>query len=213
MLTLCWAAKGGSGTTVVAAAMALLAERPTLAVDLAGDLPTVLGLGDAPRPGVGDWLASDADGDRLRGLAVDVTPSLRAIPAGSTAAPPEPHRWDDLARALTVGPGDAIVDAGRGAPPPALARAADRRLLVTRPCYLALRAADEGSCRPTGVVLIDEPGRVFGRDDVERALDAPVVAELLLDPAVARAVDSGLLTARLPRPFRRRLVELTGIAA
>ena len=150
MLTLCWAAKGGSGTTVVAAAMALLADRPTLAVDLAGDLPIVLGVGDDRRPGVGDWLASAADGSRLAGLAVDVTPDLRVVPAGVASPTVDPRRWDDLAHALAVGPSDAIVDAGCGEPPPALVRAADRRLLVTRPCYLALRAASEGVCRPTG---------------------------------------------------------------
>ena len=40
MTIVCWSVKGGSGTTVVAAALALLcAERgPTVAIDLAGDL-------------------------------------------------------------------------------------------------------------------------------------------------------------------------------
>ena len=50
--------------------------------------------------------------------------------------------------------------------------------------------------RPTGVVLIDEPGRALTSRDVEHALGVPVVAEARLDPAVARAVDAGL--ARSP---------------
>ncbi len=205
MLTLCWAAKGGSGTTVVTAALALLADRPTLVVDLDGDLPIVLGLGADARPGVHDWLRSSADGERLSGLAVDVTPTARMIPVGATDPAPDPSRWHDLATALADRPEDVIVDAGGGEPPVALAVAAERRLLVTRPCYLSVRAASASACRPTGVVLVDEPGRALRRDDIERAIGAPVVAELLLDPAVARAVDSGLLIARLPRPFRRRL--------
>ena len=141
MLTLCWAAKGGSGTTVVTAALALLADRPTLVVDLDGDLPIVLGLGADARPGVHDWLRSSADGERLSGLAVDVTPTARMIPVGATDPAPDPSRWHDLATALADRPEDVIVDAGGGEPPVALAVAAERRLLVTRPCSLSLRAA------------------------------------------------------------------------
>jgi hypothetical protein len=54
-------------------------------------------------------------------------------------------------------------------------------------------------------VLIREPGRALHAADVERAVGVPVVAELDLDPAVARAVDAGLLAARLPRSLQRRL--------
>ena len=49
------------------------------------------------------------------------------------------------------------------------------------------------------MVLIDEPGRALRARDVEHALGAPVIAEIGYDPAVARAVDAGLLVARLPR--------------
>ena len=204
MLTLCWAAKGGSGTTVVAAALTLLAPRPVVAVDLGGDLPAVLGLGDEG-PGVHDWLRSNADAGRLDALARDVHATARVIAAGAIDPPDARGRWRDLADALTSMPDDVVVDAGADDPPSELAAAADRRLLVTRPCYLSVTAAAASGFRPTGIVLIDEPGRQLRRADVERAVGAPVVAELLLDPAVARAVDSGLLLARLPRPFRRRI--------
>jgi hypothetical protein len=40
---------------------------------------------------------------------------------------------------------------------------------------------------------------------VEAAVGAPVVATLTLDPAVARAIDAGLLAARLPRLIQRQL--------
>jgi hypothetical protein len=80
-----------------------------------------------------------------------------------------------------------------------LHRAAEHSLLVTRPCFIALRRAQQLVVRPTGIVLVDEPGRALTSSDVEHALGVPVVAEVRLDPAVARAVDAGLMVARLPR--------------
>ena len=57
---LCWSAKGGSGTTVVAAALALvLSQRhPTLLIDLGGDSPAALGIAEPHGPGLADWFAS-----------------------------------------------------------------------------------------------------------------------------------------------------------
>ena len=54
MITVCWAAKGGSGTTVFAAALALSRSAPTLLVDLDGDQPSVFGVPDASGPGLLD---------------------------------------------------------------------------------------------------------------------------------------------------------------
>ena len=56
-----WSPKGGSGTSVTAAAVAIQAakvRRPVRLVDLRGDLPAVLGLGADPATGVADWLAA-----------------------------------------------------------------------------------------------------------------------------------------------------------
>jgi hypothetical protein len=78
-------------------------------------------------------------------------------------------------------------------------------LLVLRPCYLALRRAVAAPFRPSGVVLVREPGRALTRRDVEAVLGVPVRAEVDVDPAIARAVDAGLLTARLPRGLERAL--------
>ena len=49
-LTVCWSAKGGSGTTVVAAAFALGSSIDSLLVDLDGELPAALGRARAERP-------------------------------------------------------------------------------------------------------------------------------------------------------------------
>ncbi|MBA2624197.1 MAG: hypothetical protein H0U89_01090, partial [Acidimicrobiia bacterium] len=60
MLIACWSVKGGSGTTVVAAALAVVLGREapggSLLADLAGDVPAVLGMVDPPGPGLDDWL-------------------------------------------------------------------------------------------------------------------------------------------------------------
>ena len=206
MITICWAAKGGSGTTVVAAALALSTRTPTLLVDLAGDLPTVLGLADPDGPGVHDWVRSDAHTDRLTHLEATVDASVSLLPAGrADASSEQPSRWGALAEHLALDARHVVVDAGTGEPAPGLHRVAAHRWLVTRACYLALRAAARQTCRPTGVVLLDEPGRALRRSDIEATIGAPVVAEVLIDPAVARAVDAGLLVARLPAVFRRRL--------
>lgn len=214
MITLCWAAKGGSGTTVVAATRALVNDQPTLLVDLAGDLPLVLGVGDPEGPGIGEWLRSEAPADRLRRLEIAVDDTTSLVPAGAAAIDRSSdsdgemiERWRTLVAHLVAEDRDIVVDAGTGVPPPSLCRAADRCWLVTRACYLALRAAVAQQSRPDGIILVAEPGRSLRRRDLELSLGAPVVAEVLLDPAVARAADAGLLAARLPGIYRRRLGE------
>lgn len=204
---LCWSAKGGSGTTVVAAALALVLsrQRPTLLVDLAGDAPAALGLPEPAGPGLVDWLASTtADAAALQRLAVPATDALQLLPRGSGSAS-HAARWRDLAEALTAMASTVVLDAGTGAPPAELFAVAPHRLLVTRPCYLSLRRAVASGLQPTGIVLLDEPGRALAARDVERSLGAPVVAELAYDPAVARAVDAGLLASRLPRSLAHSL--------
>jgi hypothetical protein len=47
-------------------------------------------------------------------------------------------------------------------------------------------------------VVVNEPGRVLSKDDVEQVVHAPVT-QIEIDPAVARLVDAGLLTGRIPR--------------
>jgi hypothetical protein len=53
--------------------------------------------------------------------------------------------------------------------------------------------------------MIREPGRRLSRQDVESVVGAPVRVEIEADPAVARAVDSGLMAGRLPRSLERGL--------
>jgi MinD-like ATPase involved in chromosome partitioning or flagellar assembly len=214
VLIACWSAKGGVGTTVVASSLAMtLARRaPTGAVlaDLAGDVPAALGLPDtdADSPGLAGWLRA-GDGvpaDALSRLEVDVAPGLTLLPRGRGRL--QRPRAGALAALLERGARPVVADCGTRlvGVRAELATVATRSLLVTRPCYLALRRAVSIVTRPTGVVLVREPGRVLGRADVERVVGAPVVTEIEVDPAVARAVDAGLLsTPQLPRALRRAL--------
>lgn len=205
MLTICWAAKGGSGTTVYAVARALAVDTPTLLVDLAGEAMTVLGLPEPDGPGVDDWLRSDAGPDRLTRLEQPATDLLSVLPAGRRGPDRDPRRWFELGAHLRAEPRGVIVDAGTGQPPAALIAAADQTLLVTRACYLALTRATTLGANPSGVVLVEEPGRKLRPADVEASVGSPIVATVLLDPAIARAVDSGLLLSRLPAAWRRQL--------
>ena len=217
MVTLCWAAKGGSGTTVVAASTALASSRPALLVDLDGEQPAVLGLPEPLRPGVGDWLATGTATAQLDDLLIDIGPTTWLLPWRSGSgllAAPDADRWQQLARWLhdwaDEHRGEVVIDAGTGTPPAALVDSVDRVVLVTRPCYLAVRRAVREPTRPTGIVLVDEPGRSLRRHEVEHALGAPVDAVVNVDPAIARAVDAGLLATRLPRSLGR---DLRGVAA
>lgn len=205
MLTICWAAKGGSGTTFTAAALALASDTPTVLVDLDGDLPLVLGVDDNDRAGVTDWLDSTAPAERFDRLEIPLGASCTLVPRGTGPLDRRSPRWARLAAALAARPGRVVVDAGTGDPPAGLCAVADAVLLVTRPCYVALQRAGRSAVRPTGVILVDEPGRRLRAADVEHTVGAPIVATLLLDPKIARAVDSGLLVSRLPRDCVRQL--------
>ena len=86
-----------------------------------------------------------------------------------------------------------------------MAAAAGLSLLVIRPCYLALRRALAAPLEPSAVVLVGEPQRALHRADVEDVLGVRVGAVIPWRPAVATAVDAGLLGSRLPAPLERGL--------
>jgi hypothetical protein len=203
-VTVCWAAKGGSGTTVVTATFALCSPTDSLLVDLAGDLPAVLGVASPPGQGVADWLRSDAPAAALDDLAVAVDRTTRLVPRGPSAVDPDSPRWAELVEWLTRRT-SVFIDAGTGVPPPGLVSGEVRSLLVTRACYLAVTTAAALRYRPDGIVLVSEPWRSLRPFDVEQAIGSPVVASVSHDPAVPRAVDAGLLRARVPRMLAREL--------
>ncbi len=212
MLTACWSVKGGSGTTVVAAALAVLAARSrsegAVLADLAGEAAAVLGLPEPTGPGLGDWLCAEPrPADALARLVVQADRGLGLLPRG-VGPPCGPDSLGlELAEGLRGLGRPVVVDAGiaAGGLVAELIEQADTSLLVLRACYLALRRASTSGLRPTGLVVVREQGRALGSQDVEAVLGVPVIAEVDVDPAVARAVDAGLLASRLPRPLERSL--------
>jgi hypothetical protein len=223
MLVTCWSTKGGSGTTVIAALASLHAaherHRPVLLIDLCGDLPAVFGCAEAVS-GLGEWLRSDLAPCSLERVLEELTPGLSLLPRGQGLL--STRRADELVEWLTT---DAIVVVDAGvlhplAEPPGggsgdaelrwrLAAEADRSILVTRACYLALRRTVSLPVRPSGVVLVAEAGRALTRSDCERAIGAPVFTTVAVDPDIARAVDAGMLRTRVPKGAIRALGRLT----
>lgn len=213
MLLSLWSTKGGSGTTVVAAGLALVlaraADTGALLVDLAGDAPAVLGRPDPGDPGLTGWLAAGAGvpADALARLEIPVGGGVSLLARGNGPMAGV-ERAEVLAGLLADDRRPVVVDCGVITASPVgvtLAASATHSLLVTRACYLSLRRASTAPVRPSGIVLVSEPGRRLSRADVEQVVGAPVRAQVAVDPAVARAVDAGVLASRLPRGLERAL--------
>ncbi len=221
MLCALWSPKGGSGTTTVVAACALVAARVGGArlADLAGDQAAMLGLASDPPTGLLDWLAAgpDAPTEALERLAVGVAPGLTLLSNGSASPGPTGAVTAVAGAALGValrdGPVPTFADLGPAADPAAHAvlEVADVGLMVVRGCYLTLRraVAAPGLAATHGIVLVDEPGRSLGAREVADVLGRPVLARVPVRAAVARAVDAGVVAQRLPdvlaRPAREVL--------
>lgn len=219
MVIACWSPKGGSGTTVVAASLArLFAERrPTgaLLVDLGGDVAAALGHPEPVGPGIAEWLdaGEHVPADALARIEHPIGPDLALIHRGAGRLA-NAGRAEVLAAVLAADRRSVVVDCGRvDAPSSAgepevsrvFAATATHSLLVVRPCYLALRRAVAMSFRPSGVVVVNESGRALEAADIEEIVGVPVVAVVQHDPAVGRAVDAGLLGARLPAALEKAL--------
>ncbi len=207
MVICCWSAKGGAGTTVIAAALAVsLAARDArgcVLVDFAGDAPAVLGL---PLSGTPPRLGERAP-DELA-----LRDGLVLWPRGGSVAASGASAVDVMLDALARERRPVVVDAGviGGAAPPdevafAVAASATQSLLVLRPCVLALQRAVRAPLRPSAVVLVEERDRALTAADVEAVLGVPVCARVRTSAQVARAVDAGLLATALPASLAREL--------
>lgn len=210
MLTIFMSPKGGTGTTVTAAAYAVASAESSgrsLLIDMCGDAQAALGMAESGAPGLNDWLgeAGTAGADDLLSLGTPGGPVLVVHPGGRfvNGAP----RWHALTAALTNRDFPVVIDAGTQFVPDELRAAADRTWMVVRPCYLTLRRATRLP-RPDGVVVVREPGRALTVRDVEAVLGVPVVATVPFDPAVSRAVDAGLLSSRCGDVLARHLPPL-----
>ena len=216
-MIVCWSVKGGNGTTVVAAALALVLaqhhEAGARLIDMLGDTPSALGMSEPASEGIAEWLsATDHPGaEALNNLMLPVTAHLGVIPRGRNIIVPSlvnPDRLRDLALVVAESDLPTIVDAGSGLATIPIIEYATRSLLIIRPCYLALRRASRLTTKPDGVIVITEPGRALGVHDVESVVGAPVLAEIPFDPAIARAVDAGLLAGRVPTLLAKHLADV-----
>jgi len=199
-MRVCWSVKGGVGTTVVSAVVALQRSesRDARLVDLMGDLPATLGIAEPTDQGIGEWLSNDAAEETLEHLAIPVTDRLDLLPRGSISTDSYSLRRLQQFAALPSSR-EVVVDAGTNTSfIETLLPHATVSWLVLRPCYLALRRAVSTRLRVDGVILVNEPGRALTKRDVASVLSAPIVAEVELDPRLARVIDAGLLTTRLP---------------
>jgi hypothetical protein len=214
-----WTLKAGSGcsVTIALAGLQRATHSSVTLVDPHGDLAAVLGVADPAGAGVRDWIdaGDDAPPQALAGVACSVAPGLQLVGPGTAALTRSELSEPQLA-ALEAADDTVLVDAGcvthddhLGALARRLAAGATRSILVTRPCYLSLRRVADAPVVPSAVVLLTEPGRALRRSDVEQAVGAPVVASIAIDPAIARAVDAGLLVSRPPRGAARALAGVT----
>ena len=209
-MIVCWSVKGGSGTTVVASTLALVqaeqSPRGALIVDLAGDVPAVLGLAEPSGIGVGEWFAQNENSSRmsLQSIAIQATANLQLISRGAATIDTTAN-FVELCASLATFDMPVVIDAGCGVVSADLLARASSSLLITRPCYLSLRRAAQLNVAPTGIVLINEPGRALGKRDVESVIGAPVIAEITFDASISRAVDAGLLASRLPSLLAKQL--------
>jgi hypothetical protein len=162
-------ARGGQGTSTVAAAVALLAAGHARTVLASADPRSMAALLGVPAPQAAD-------------LEVEITPTLRLSDSPAD---------DDEVLVIDAGRSSPVAGEDhqgehytvlRG--PCYLALAS----LVTAP-----------GPPPDGVILVAEPGRSLTATDVAEVLGVPVVATVEVNPAVARTIDAGLLAARLHR--------------
>lgn len=216
MLCAVWSTKGGVGVSSVAAMLALAQSAravDTLLVDLVGDLPAVLGVADTDTPGVADWCATPRHPvDALARIQQSVAPDLKLLHRGHGAL----EQPTPLIDALIASQRPVVADCGTAEAGSFAAEVASRaqvRLLVVRACYLCLRTVQNSSISPSGVVLVRDHRRALGLGDVERVVTAPVVAEIALDPGIARTIDAGLVANRLPRTLLRSMGRVLADAA
>lgn len=208
------APKGGLGTSVVAAATALESarQRHTVLIDFGGDLAQIFGVDTNNAWGVHDWLSSsdDVGAESLEHLTIEAATNLSLLPAGAALSQPvDPQRAVRFVEAMHQSGDVTVADVGALTKVTdaraIIAASGDRTTCVVRGCYLALRRFSELPVVIDDVVEIQEPGRALRTLDIEAVVGMPISARIPLDPSIARAVDAGLLTQRMPRTLRRNV--------
>jgi hypothetical protein len=160
-------ARGGSGASTVAAALAL---------HTAEDVPTALLTHDPTAMA------------RLLGTTGAIPAPTHPIAAGPRLTLAGLDGPRDTVTIIDAGPAVAAAQAS----PAGLLYA-----VVRGPCYLALATlVSLPDLRPDGVVLVAEAGRSLSAADTSAILGIPVVATVPVRSSIARLIDAGLLAGR-----------------
>ncbi|MEI7507095.1 MAG: hypothetical protein WCK23_09790 [Actinomycetes bacterium] len=212
MLIILSSPKGGSGTSVVAASLAIASSSstPTLLVDLAEDQAAIMGLPEPP-VGLSDWVNGMTHHD-FEEILITCNDNLQLAPSGSSAIEIlSTTAWTNLAQEVMQKESDGyniIIDFGQANLPLAFNKLAHTHYMVTRPCYLSLRRAVNLDQKFSGVIVVQEHDRVLTTSDVESVLKLKCAAEVPYSSDISRRVDSGLLKSRLPAPLHAALSPL-----
>jgi hypothetical protein len=161
-------ARGGSGASTVAAALAL---------HTAEDVPTALLTHDPTAMA------------RLLGTTGAVPAPTHPFAVGPQLTVAGLEGLRDTVTIIDAGP---AVAAAQALP------ADGRRYAVVRgPCYLALATlVSLPEFRPDGVILVAEPGRSLSAADTSAVLGIPIVATVPVRSSIARLIDAGLLAGQ-----------------
>ena len=215
MLIILSSPKGGSGTSVVAASLAIVSSlsTPTLLVDLAGDQAAIMGLPEPP-VGLNDW-ANGMTHREFDEILITCKDNLQLAPSGSSAVEIfSTSAWANLCRELVQRESEGcniIIDFGRVELPLVFQKLACTHYMVTRPCYLSLRRAVNIEQKFSGVIVVQGHDRVLTTSDVESVMKLKCVAEIPNSSDISRRVDSGLLKSRLPSPLQSALAPLVSL--
>jgi hypothetical protein len=161
-------ARGGSGASTIAAALAL---------HTAEDVPTALLTHDPTAMA------------RLLGTTGAVPAPTDPFAVGPRLTVAGLDGPKNTATIIDAGP---AVAAGQVLPADGL-----HYTVVRGPCYLALATlVSLPHLRPDGVILVAEPGRSLSAADTSVILGVPVVATVPVRSSIARLIDAGLLAGR-----------------
>ena len=207
-------AKGGVGTTVTAvraARQALASGTPVTLVDVTGDMAMVL-RNNADADGISDLLGSEAlfsdAQDAVASHLVDVGDGVRLLPRGLGAIDPADRRsWAHVWDALAHDDSHVVIDAGRGDTAfNVLDTAGDRQGGLRRVLVMGCGFQDLAHARilefvfdPDDLVIISDPQRTLGVDDMHNGLGRDDSVVLVMDRRVSTAADSGQLLALTSR--------------
>jgi hypothetical protein len=163
-------ARGGSGTSTVAAALACQAATETTVTLTSNDPIAMAHLLAVPAPVPGDPAV--------------VKPNLSLAVARD-------QKGGGVVPELRIFDGGTLAGAGQGGDEDA------RYVVVRGPCYLALATFVGRQERNfDGVILLTEAGRAMTATNVAEVTSLPVVASIPVHARVARCIDAGVLASR-----------------